>query len=57
MQARIISPTVIVKMCNISRIVFDLRFIFKIFTNGHIRNAVLTLPNVAKVDIENGNVA
>ena len=57
MQARIISPTVIVKMCNISRIVFDLRFIFKIFTNGRIRKAVLTLPNVAKVDIENGNVA
>ena len=26
------------------------------FSNGHIRNVVSTLPNVVKVDAENGNV-
>ena len=26
------------------------------FWNGHIRNVVLTLPNVVKIDFENGNV-
>ena len=27
-----------------------------IFSNGHIRNVVSTLPNVAKIDVENDNV-
>ena len=26
------------------------------FSNGHIRNVVSTLPNVVKIDVENGNV-
>ena len=34
--------------------VFESRLIF--FSNGHIRNIVLTLPNVVKIDVENGNV-
>ena len=25
------------------------------FSNGHIRNVVLTLPNVVKIDVENDN--
>ena len=28
-----------------------------IFSNGHIRNVVSTLPNVVKIDVENDNVA
>ena len=27
------------------------------FSNGHIRNVVLTLPNVLKIDVEYDNVA
>ena len=34
--------------------VFESRLIF--FSNCHIRNVVLTLPNVVKIDIENHNV-
>ena len=34
--------------------VFESRLIF--FSNGHIRNIVLTLPNVVKIDVENDNV-
>ena len=26
------------------------------FPNGHIRNVVSTLPNIVKIDVENGNV-
>ena len=26
------------------------------FSNGHIRNVVLTLPNVMKIDVENDDV-
>ena len=26
------------------------------FSNGHVRNVVLTLPNVVKIDVENDNV-
>ena len=26
------------------------------FWNGHIRNVVSTLPNVVKIDVENGNI-
>ena len=26
------------------------------FSNGHIRNVVLTLPNIVKIDVENDNV-
>ena len=33
--------------------VFDSRHIF--FSNGHIRNIYSTLPNVVKIDVENGN--
>ena len=35
--------------------VFESRLIY-FFSNGHIRNIVSTLPNVVKVDAENGNV-
>ena len=28
-----------------------------IFSNGHIRNVVSTLPKVVKIDVENDNVA
>ena len=31
------------------------RLIF--FPNCHIRNAVLTLPNIVKIDVQNDNVA
>ena len=34
--------------------VFESRFNF--FPNGHIRNAVSTLHNVVKIDVENDNV-
>ena len=35
--------------------VFESRLIF--FSNGHIRNVVLTLPNAVKIDVENDKVA
>ena len=34
--------------------VFEWRLNF--FSNGHIRNVVSTLPNVAKIDVENDDV-
>ena len=35
--------------------VFESRLIY-IFSNGHIRNVVSTLPNVVKIEVENDNV-
>ena len=36
--------------------IFESRLLFCFFSNGHIYNFVSTLPNVAKIDVKNGNV-
>ena len=43
---KILSPAYTLKLKNI--VLF--------FSSGHIRNVVLTLPNVVKIDVENDNV-
>ena len=47
-----LSPTYSLKFKNI--ILFLNRLYF--FLNGHIRNVVSTLPNAAKIDVENDNI-
>ena len=50
---KILSPAYSLKLKNII-LLLNRDLIF--FKNGHIRNVVLTLPNVVKIDFENGNV-
>ena len=49
---KILSPAYSLKLKNIS--FFNRGLIF--FSNGHTCNVVSTLPNVAKIDVENDNV-
>ena len=54
---KILSPAYSLKLKNI--ILFlnrGLIFIIIIFSNGHIHNFVLTLPNVVKIYVENDNI-
>ena len=48
-----LSPAYFLKLKNII-LFLNQGLIF--FPNGHIRNVVLTLPNVLKIDVENDNV-
>ena len=50
---KILSPAYSLKLKNII-LLLNRDLIF--FKNGHIRNVVLTLPNVVKIDVENDNV-
>ena len=50
---KILSPAYSLKLKNVI-LLLNWGLIF--FWNGHIRNVVLTLPNIVKVDIENDNV-
>ena len=50
---KIFSPTYSLKFKTI--ILFLNRCLY-LFSNGHIRNVVSTLPNVVKIDVENDNV-
>ena len=50
---KILSPAYSLKLKNI---ILFLNHGFIFFPNGHIRNVVSTLPNVAKMDVENDNV-
>ena len=50
---KILSPAYSLKLKNI---ILFLNHGFIFFPNGHIRNVVSTLPNVAKIDVENDNV-
>ena len=50
---KILSPAYSLKLKNII-LFLNQGLIF--FPNGHIRNVVSTLPNVVKIDVENGNV-
>ena len=50
---KMLSPTYSLKLKNI--VLFLNRSLY-FFSNGHIRNVVSTLPDVAKFDVENDNV-
>ena len=50
---KILSPVYSLKLKNII-LFFNQGLIF--FSNDHISNVVLMLPNVVKIDVENGNV-
>ena len=50
---KILSPSNSLKFKNII-LFFTRGLVF--FSNGHIHNVVSTLPNVVKINVENGNV-
>ena len=50
---KMLSPTYPLKFKNI---ILFLNWGLYIFSNGHIRNVISTLPNVVKIDDENDNV-
>ena len=50
---KILSPPYSLKLKNI---ILFLNESLISFPDGHIRNVVSTLPNVVKIDVENGNI-